>query len=67
MPFTARRTMMIGPYGYAWAAPGTVGEAAPAEREVSVRCLVTEGGSEGGAVPEADGTPGTVAVVARAS
>ncbi|SCF64805.1 hypothetical protein GA0115259_100636 [Streptomyces sp. MnatMP-M17] len=29
--------------------------------------LVTEGGSGDGAVPEADGTPGTVAVVARAN
>ncbi|MDO0911465.1 hypothetical protein QQM39_11555 [Streptomyces sp. DT2A-34] len=41
---------------------GEEGEARPAERAVTVRCLV----AEGGAVPDADDGPGNVAVVARA-
>ncbi|MFI5754121.1 proline--tRNA ligase [Streptomyces sp. NPDC051569] len=45
-----------------WATLGPGGEAALAERGVSVRCLVAEDGS----VPESDDAPGTVAVVARA-
>ncbi|MEU0927873.1 MULTISPECIES: proline--tRNA ligase [Streptomyces violaceusniger group] len=45
-----------------WADLGPEGEAALAERSVSVRCLVTEDG----AVPDADDAPGNVAFVARA-
>ncbi|MGW0908103.1 proline--tRNA ligase [Streptomyces sp. NPDC002853] len=45
-----------------WATLGPEGEAKLAEHSVSVRCLVTEDG----AVPDADETPGNVAVVARA-
>ncbi|MEV0320608.1 proline--tRNA ligase [Streptomyces sp. NPDC050658] len=45
-----------------WADLGPEGEARLAEHSVSVRCLVTEAG----AVPDADETPGNVAVVARA-
>lgn len=45
-----------------WADLGPEGEAALAERSVSVRCLVTEDG----AVPDADDAPGNVAIVARA-
>ncbi|MEV8320040.1 proline--tRNA ligase [Streptomyces sp. NPDC059900] len=45
-----------------WAALGPEGEARLAEHSVSVRCLV----AEDGAVPDADETPGNVAVVARA-
>ncbi|MEU8873382.1 proline--tRNA ligase [Streptomyces javensis] len=45
-----------------WADLGPEGEAALAERSVSVRCLVTEDG----AVPDADDAPGNVAYVARA-
>ncbi|MEU6766615.1 proline--tRNA ligase [Streptomyces sp. NPDC046853] len=45
-----------------WAALGPEGEAELAEHSVSVRCLV----AEDGAVPDADETPGNVAVVARA-
>ncbi|MET8686103.1 proline--tRNA ligase [Streptomyces sp. NPDC004732] len=44
-----------------WAALGEEGEARLAERAVTVRCLVTEDG----AVPDADETPGNVALVAR--
>lgn len=45
-----------------WATLGTRGEAALAERGVSVRCLV----AEDGAVPETDDEAGSVAIVARA-
>ncbi|WP_172382142.1 proline--tRNA ligase [Streptomyces sp. MNP-20] len=45
-----------------WSALGPDGEARLAERGVTVRCLVTEDG----AVPDADETPGNVALVARA-
>ncbi|GAA3358946.1 proline--tRNA ligase [Streptomyces antimycoticus] len=45
-----------------WADLGPEGEAALAERSVSVRCLITEDG----AVPDADDAPGNVAIVARA-
>jgi prolyl-tRNA synthetase len=45
-----------------WSALGPEGEAKLAAHSVSVRCLVTEDG----AVPDADETPGNVAVVARA-
>ncbi|AGP54729.1 proline--tRNA ligase [Streptomyces rapamycinicus] len=45
-----------------WSDLGPEGEAALAERSVSVRCLVTEDG----AVPDADDAPGNVAFVARA-
>lgn len=45
-----------------WATLGEEGEAALAERGVTVRCLVAEDGS----VPDADDAPGNVAVVARA-
>ncbi|MEV0441631.1 proline--tRNA ligase [Streptomyces spectabilis] len=45
-----------------WAALGPDGEARLAEHGVTVRCLVTEDG----AVPDADETPGNVALVARA-
>ncbi|MFJ1618075.1 proline--tRNA ligase [Streptomyces sp. NPDC088249] len=46
----------------AWSALGPAGEARLAEHGVSVRCLVAEDGS----VPDSDGAPGTVALVARA-
>ncbi|MCW7943875.1 prolyl-tRNA synthetase [Streptomyces hygroscopicus] len=45
-----------------WAVLGEDGEAKLAEHAVTVRCLVAEDGS----VPDADDTPGNVAVVARA-
>ncbi len=45
-----------------WAALGEDGEAKLAEHAVTVRCLVAEDGS----VPDADDSPGNVAVVARA-
>ncbi|MGW2784935.1 proline--tRNA ligase [Streptomyces populi] len=45
-----------------WADLGEEGEARLAEHAVTVRCLVAEDGS----VPDADDTPGNVAVVARA-
>ncbi|MHC0428817.1 proline--tRNA ligase [Streptomyces sp. O3] len=45
-----------------WATLGAEGEAKLAEHAVSVRCLV----AEDGAVPDADGAPGNVALVARA-
>ncbi|WP_030675950.1 proline--tRNA ligase [Streptomyces sp. NRRL B-1347] len=45
-----------------WAALGPDGEARLAEHGVTVRCLVAEDGS----VPDADETPGNVALVARA-
>ncbi|MGW5732829.1 MULTISPECIES: proline--tRNA ligase [Streptomyces] len=45
-----------------WATLGAEGEAKLAEHSVSVRCLV----AEDGAVPDAEETPGNVAVVARA-
>ncbi|MCI3933346.1 proline--tRNA ligase [Streptomyces sp. AN091965] len=45
-----------------WSALGPDGEARLAERGVTVRCLVTGDG----AVPDADETPGNVALVARA-
>lgn len=45
-----------------WAALGPAGEAELAGHGVTVRCLVTEGGS----VPDADDAPGNVALVARA-
>ncbi|MFI1682281.1 hypothetical protein [Streptomyces sp. NPDC020607] len=44
-----------------WAALGEEGEARLAEHSVTVRCLVTEDG----AVPDAEETPGNVALVAR--
>ncbi len=44
-----------------WASLGEEGEAGLAEHGVTVRCLV----AEDGAVPDADGTPGNVAFVAR--
>lgn len=45
-----------------WSVLGRDGEAALAERGVSVRCLITEDGS----VPAEDDAPGTLAVVGRA-
>lgn len=45
-----------------WADLGEEGEARLAEHSVTVRCLIAEDGS----VPEADDSPGNVAVVARA-
>jgi prolyl-tRNA synthetase len=45
-----------------WASLGEEGEARLGEQAATVRCLVAEDGS----VPEADGAPGNVAVVARA-
>ncbi|MEO3977299.1 proline--tRNA ligase [Streptomyces sp. CAU 1734] len=45
-----------------WAVLGEEGEAALAERSVSVRCLISEDGS----VPTADDTPGAIAIVSRA-
>ncbi|WP_069773288.1 proline--tRNA ligase [Streptomyces sp. LUP30] len=45
-----------------WAVLGEEGEAALAERSLTVRCLVAEDGS----VPDAGDAPGNVAVVARA-
>ncbi|MGW2231886.1 proline--tRNA ligase [Streptomyces formicae] len=44
-----------------WAVLGEEGEAALAEHSVTVRCLV----ADDGAVPDADETPGNVALVAR--
>lgn len=44
-----------------WAVLGAEGEAALAEHSVTVRCLV----ADDGAVPDADETPGNVALVAR--
>lgn len=44
-----------------WASLGEEGEAGLAEHSVTVRCLV----AEDGAVPDAEDTPGNVAVVAR--
>ncbi|MER5544161.1 proline--tRNA ligase [Streptomyces sp. NPDC001118] len=45
-----------------WATLGPEGEAGLAEQGVSVRCLVTSDGT----VPESDGQPGNVAILARA-